>query len=160
MASLQALGVLAAGFVQPIAIGVLLGQGWHTYSEVLSRGSYGGLAICAVGLCLGLGAALALTTKVTGSKAQIRLTLFWMSCVMNGGLSSIAQLRLRMERFSVNEDALFVNSFLSSGLLGCSLPHAVTRVVQHPEAEVLMPCVLAVLVTEAFCNNQSFPSLQ
>jgi len=147
-------------FLQPVAMGVLLGQGWHIYSEVLARDSVVGLALCSAGVLLGLGGAIAVSTRADGRQAGLRLSLFWMSCTLNGGLSAIAQLRMRLGRSHARDDALVVNSCLSSGLLGASLPHVMMGVAHQPEPEVLMPMILAILITETICSSDAYPLMQ
>lgn len=151
-------------FLHPVAIGVLLGQGWHVYGDVVARGAIWGLVICTAGLLVGLACTMFLAAKAVSAQAQssVRQSLFWMSCALNGGLSAIAQLRVRVGRDGPHADseAFIVNSLLSSALLGCSLPHVVVKVARHPEAEIMMPCVLALLVTETCCGYESAPLLQ
>jgi len=150
-----------AAFLQPVAMGVLLGQGWHVYSKVVAHGSFVGIGLCSSGVVIGVIAGTVLSKAAPHpSQAALRLSLFWISCTVNGGLSAIAQLRLRVGRSQANDDALIVNSFLSSGLLGISLPHVVLKVAKRPEAEVVMPCILAVLLTEAICSSETMPVLQ
>eukprot|EP00746_Dinoflagellata_sp_MGD_P004071 gnl/MRDRNA2_/MRDRNA2_107886_c0_seq1.p1 gnl/MRDRNA2_/MRDRNA2_107886_c0~~gnl/MRDRNA2_/MRDRNA2_107886_c0_seq1.p1 ORF type:complete len:832 (-),score=173.83 gnl/MRDRNA2_/MRDRNA2_107886_c0_seq1:133-2628(-) len=147
-------------YLLPVAMGVLLGQGWNVYSEVVGRGTMLGVGLCSAGVALGLiGACVfcARTRHGPNQKATLRRSLFWMACTLNGGLATIAQVRLRMGGFKANDDALIVNSFLSSGLLGVAMPYIFVRVCCTPEAEVVMPCVLSVLITEASCASESFP---
>jgi len=150
-----------AAFIQPVAMGVLLGQGWHVYSKVMAHGSLVGIGLCSAGVIIGMIAGIVVSRAAPPpNQAALRLSLFWISCTVNGGLSAIAQLRLRVGRSQANDDALIVNSFLSSGLLGTSLPHVVMKVAKRPEAEVVMPCILAVLLTEAICSSETMPGLQ
>jgi len=151
---------VAVMFMQPVAMGVLLGQGWHVYSEVFTRGTAVGFGVCCAGAALGLVISMGLCARVASGQASLRLSLFWMACTLTGGLAGIAQLRLRVGRFRANDDALVVNSFLSSGLLGSALPHIVLKIIKQPGAEILMPCILAILATEHLCSSESMPGLQ
>jgi len=141
-------------------MGVLLGQGWHVSSEVLARGSAVGLALCSGGAFLGVLAGVLLCARAGPGQNSLRVSLFWMSCTLNGGLAAIAQIRLRAGRYRANDDALIVNSFLSSGLLGTSLPHIVLKVWRQPQAEVILPSILAVLATESVCSSEDMVGLK
>lgn len=148
----------AAFAVQPVAMGMLLGQGWQC-CVVFAKSSNYGLGLCCGAVFLGFLTCMVLSSR-SSNQPYVKLSLFWLSCTLNGGLSAIAQLRLHVGSFRANDDALVMNSFLSSVLLGISLPHVILKISSQPEAEVIMPCVLALLVTEAVCTNEMFPLLQ
>lgn len=147
-------------FPQPVATGVLLGQGWYVGNEVFTRGSYIGVGLCCAALMLGLVAAMTFIARAGTKQAAVQLSLFWMCCTLNAGLSAIAQLRLHVGKFSSSDDALVANSFLSSMLLGASLPHAVQKITGRLDVNFLMPCVVGIVVTEAICSTTSQPLVQ
>eukprot|EP00930_Biecheleria_cincta_P055431 TRINITY_DN4174_c0_g2_i1.p1 TRINITY_DN4174_c0_g2~~TRINITY_DN4174_c0_g2_i1.p1 ORF type:complete len:850 (-),score=147.40 TRINITY_DN4174_c0_g2_i1:137-2686(-) len=144
--------------LQAAAMGIMLAQGWHMWSETVAQGSSASLLLCGAGLLLGLVTAQQIGARAGAEMISIRLSLFWLSCMMSGGLSAIAQLRLHSE--TSNNDSLLVNAFLVSTFLGCCIPYMVGQVLGSSSGEVLMPSVLAVLVTEAACNNTTFPNLK
>lgn len=150
-------GAASLRLLQSLAIGVELANGWHTWHEVLNRGDMLALPLCIGGLLLGSALTHAASRK-SGAQVAVGSSLFWLSCTLSGGLLAIAQLRLRLQ--TANEDAFFVNALVSSALLGCCLPHAVREMLVCPSAEVLMPCIFAVLVTEVVCSQDAFPQFQ
>lgn len=145
--------------LQAAAMGIVLSQGWQTWSAAVAQSSSTALLLCGGGLLLGIVTAQKIGAKVGVEMPSIRLSLFWLSCMMSGGLSAISQLRLHSQMS--NSDSLLVTAFMSSTLLGCCLSCLVGQALcSSSSGELLMPSVLAVLATEAACNNSTFPSLK
>jgi len=55
---------------------------------------------------------------------------------------------------------LVINLFLSSALLGTSLPHMFLKIISQPDAVVFMPCAIAILASEAAAGTEAAPILQ
>eukprot|EP00405_Crypthecodinium_cohnii_P035651 CAMPEP_0206533916 /NCGR_PEP_ID=MMETSP0325_2-20121206/5245_1 /ASSEMBLY_ACC=CAM_ASM_000347 /TAXON_ID=2866 /ORGANISM="Crypthecodinium cohnii, Strain Seligo" /LENGTH=837 /DNA_ID=CAMNT_0054030641 /DNA_START=492 /DNA_END=3002 /DNA_ORIENTATION=- len=140
--------------LQPAAMGVLLGQGWHVYNEGWATWTKEGLFVSSIGVAVGL----LLGIEAGRRRAELRGQCFWLACLVTGGLAAIAQLRLRLRH--KQGGALAVNAYLSSLVLGTSLPHVATYLTSDLRPGKLLPCALMMLMTEAICANEQVPLLQ
>lgn len=142
--------------IQPVAIGMLLGHGWHGFHEGTTISKVLSVAVFVVGI---------ITTEVLCrrsplGRSALQRNLFWMCCTVTGGLQAIAQIRLRVGKFKANNDALVFNSVFSSICLGASVPHVLGKLAVTPNAEVVLPFLLTLLLTEAISNNAAWPLLR
>lgn len=145
-------------------MGLLVGQGWVVASEVMKSGNSKFFSLISASLVLGLALACLLLLKLATPQGResMQRTLFWMSCTLTGGLAAVAQLRIRGRaedggKTKHTNTALLVNWVISSGLLGASLPHIFEKVVRKPDVQVILPTILAFLVTEVCCVSGALP---
>lgn len=145
--------------VQPVAMGILLGYGWHGYIRTVRSAAVVPVVLSMAAGVFGFIASTTLGPRSKSGQEVLRRNLFWMSCTVTGGLEAIAQVRLRFGSDN-NDDAMVLHSILSSACLGVSLPHVAGSLKSMPHAEVVLPFLLALLLTEAVCSTADMPAMR